>query len=547
MPEGARDRAPSRPRRLPGIGAGVLSGLLGALSFPPYGQAWLAWIALVPLFLRVAASRGRGAGLPFFAFGAAYFTVGLSWLHPALTPAGPPLLALVLSGLYVWPAGLLTGLLLRGGWPLLLAAPAVWVGFDWVRSFLFTGFPWLFLAHSQAGWSTLVQAADLAGAWGLTFLVVLANAALVRSLLLLRGGRLRRALFPLAPAALLLLAALGYGAVRPGTVDTAEGPRVLLVQGNIPQWVKDDERSQSRNFARHAALMEDGVRRHPGVELVIGPETTFPYPFYEALPEGEAWYLRLQAEKLAEMARAAGGRPVLFGALCYLSDGAPRNSVFLLEAGGRLSRSRYDKLHAVPGGEYVPLRSLAPRSWVRAVGRLVEKYAGFTPNLVEGERPVVFSVGGLRYGPVICYEICFPALVRGALDAGADVIVNVTNYGWFPGTAEPEQANQIALFRAVENRRPVVVSANTGISAVISPLGRVEELSSRGRRKEVPGTLAARLVLSRSRPLQRRWGDAPAAALLLLAAAAGAGVLLGRGRKAALSGGPAGNRWGEEG
>jgi apolipoprotein N-acyltransferase len=507
---------------LRGIAAGAISGLLGALAFPSPGITLLAFVCLVPLFLHLRAREGSGPGWPFFSFGLCYFTVGLWWLATILTPAGPVLLALILTLLFAWPAGHLLGLLLRHRVPAAPATVLVWVGFDWLRGWLFTGFPWLYLAHSQAEHTSLVQAADLFGAHGVTAVIVLVNAGIVETVRRAAARRGGRAAAALLPAAVAVGALLCYGAMRAPSIREREGPRILLVQGNVPQFMKEDAwrvapdtpRTADDILARHLALTREGIAKDPAVELVVWPETTFPYRTTdEPGPERDAWR-RLCARRLAAVA-AAAGRPVVFGSLHRTAAGEPRNSAWLMSSDGRLL-TRYDKVHLVPGGEYIPLSKVAPEPLVTVVARLIRESAGFVPDLTEGSGTALFRAAGLVLGPVVCYEVAYPGLARDAVRAGADAILNLTNYGWWPGTSMPAQATQMAIFRAIENRRPVVVAANTGVTGIIDARGVLRvAVSVEGRRTDVRGTVSAAVPLCGSRSAWTLLGDLPAGLCLV--------------------------------
>jgi apolipoprotein N-acyltransferase len=523
--------------KLRGILLGALSGLLLGGAFPPVGFPILsaiipedgfpplAWVALVPLFVQIRASRGRRPGLPFLAFGVAFFTVGLYWIEPVLTPLGPFLLSFVLTFLFVWPTGHLGASLMRKGVSLLVAAPVLFLVNEWLRTWLLTGFPWLLIAYTQADYRILAQSADVLGTYGILFLVVLANAAIAEAPFRFREGRPRAALAPI----LLVLVLVGgfslYGAIRPGSIVERPGPKVLLVQGNVPQYMKTQalrlgkEKPVHRSrfiLDTHLALTREGLARHPDTEVVIWPETMFSYPMTEEDGPRAAGRRHAALTAFRILSKATGGRPAIVGALCRTKDGEQRNSVYLVTGDGRPS-TRYDKLHAVPGGEYIPLRTVAPEPLVRWVSGIVRENAGFVPDLVEGEKAVLIDAGGTRYGPLICYEIIYPGLVRDLREMGADVMLNITNYGWFPETNQPLQANQMALFRALEARRPVVVAANTGVSAVISAKGEMTELRVDGERKDVAGVLFATVPLCRSRSVKAAIGELPGLLATLLA------------------------------
>jgi apolipoprotein N-acyltransferase len=324
----------------------------------------------------------------------------------------------------------------------------------------------------------------------------------------------------------LVGASLGYGAWRAPAIEERPGPRILLVQANFPQFMKVealkrgvprvDRREQM--FLDHLGWTLEGLRSDADVEVVFWSETMFPIRWSEE-PGYEAEEMRLAARMLLKrVSRTARGLPVILGTHYTTAEGEDRNSVFLVEAGEPVAR--YDKRHLVPGGEFIPLRTVAPRGLVEWVGRIIERNAGYVPSLTEGTEVAIFEAADARFAPLVCFEIMFPALCRDAVRAGADVLVNVTNYGWFPDTSEPEQAHQMTVFRAVETRKPVVVTANTGISAVVSARGETRALTVDGRVQDVAGVMVEEVPLSVSSSIYAAVGDLPAAAaagLVLLA------------------------------
>jgi len=270
-------------RTLIGLAVGVGSGILAALAFPPLAAWPVAWVALVPLFLLVEARGGRRIVIPFLAFSLAHFGTGLAWLSPVVTPVGVGLFALIIWGFCHFPMTLTIGFLVRRGLPLWAIAPPAWVAFDLLRTWVLTGFPWLFLAHSQADVTTLIQIVDVTGAFGITALIVLVNAALAAVIRSLRSGERRRAVRPAVVAAATLVAVLLYGAIRIPTVTQEDGPRVLLVQACIEQGRKREARGGGSMdiagdiYRTHVRMTGEGVREHPDTDVVVWPETFFPF------------------------------------------------------------------------------------------------------------------------------------------------------------------------------------------------------------------------------------------------------------------------------
>jgi apolipoprotein N-acyltransferase len=496
-------------RRVAGLLPAVASGLLLFAAFPPLALSPIAFVALVPLCLSLEKTGGERPTARLFVFAMTFYSIGLYWLSAVITPVGVVLLAGVIWVLFILPMGIVTGFLQRRGWPLALLLPLGYVAADWCRTWLFTGFPWLYPGHTQADWTTLIQVSDVTGAWGLTAFVVFVNVAVADLVAAVRDGTPRRAIVPVATAAVLLSACLSYGTVRIGGITSEEGPRILVVQGNVAQGEKQEAWQKAldgpdvaiRILDRHLRLTADGVAEHPEVELVIWSETMFPYRIDDRKTVSTD-RRRIIRANLSLISRAAGRRPVIFGSLYRTEDGEARNSVFHLDATGEIL-ARYDKRLTVPGGEHIPFYSVMPDWYSEWLGGLISKYSGYVPDLTEGEAPTVMEAGGARFAPLICYEICYPEVVRSTLSLDPAVLLNLSNYAWYPDTHQQEQVEDITIFRAVENRRTVVVAANTGISSIIDARGVVGPIIG----KEMEGVLAARVPVCRAASVHAVTGD----------------------------------------
>ena len=446
----------------------LLTASPGVIALPQ-----LAWLALIPLFGGLHNQPPRRAALLGLICGLAYYLPLLYWIVIVLATYGQvpvpiAVLALVFLALYMscYLAGFAFFCAKTGPrLPLLVFAPACWVALDLIRGLLFTGFPWLDLAYTQYNLPQIIQVADLAGHHGLTFLMVLANALIfiLAASLIRRKAASSPAL--IGAAAVLLLMASGYSLWRmqtlPATLAQAEQMEVAAVQGNIPQDQKWQPAFQRETIDTYLRLSQEiFTARKP--QLIVWPETALPfYPYEHPL------FLRLHSELT---------RPYR----TFLLTGAPHrektsadspityaNSAFLLSPDG-LVTGRYDKQHLVPFGEYIPLRWL-----LGFASPLVETLGAFSP----GQTNTPLSCQNSRIGVLICFESIFPEISRQQAEAGANLLVTITNDAWFGKSSAPWQHLAMGVFRAVETRKTLVRAANTGISTFIDPIGRIQGAS----------------------------------------------------------------------
>lgn len=555
-------------------------GLL-SLAFPPVRWSWVAHVALVPMLLAVARAPNRKVLLgSAAAAGLVLYGGQMYWMYMVTWSA---YVGVVLYCLIFW---LLLALLLR--WtlrrthlPLVLLAPAIWVSLEWCRSWVLTGFPWLFLGHPQAASPVLLQLADLTGVYGLSALSAATSGLLADGLtrpFFLRYGQRIRVALTLRVSFIAVLAAwaavLLYGAYRLCPVEMRDGPLVVAVQCNVPQhlmWVTpeeahDEEKPREDMAYKQLTEMTDAALAEgnfPEADLVVWPETALavylnpwhlntPVKSVESAARDPALAKVLKEkpefakvmERLRRLqgdgrrywreihARLAGRTTaMLVGVRCMEEDGAVTNSALLYEAGDRAydsavrydgTGSRYDKVHLVPFGEFVPFRQSAP--WLYRWLMTFTPYDG--PNdLTAGKEFTVMRVGDARFGVPICFEDAFADVCRAMIYSGgtkrADFLVNISNDGWFYGTIELEQHWDLSVFRAVEMRVPVVRCANTGISGFIDSTGRTmgRVTDERGWPRSVQGWLARRLKLDPRVTFYGRWGDVFAVVLSLGAAA----------------------------
>jgi apolipoprotein N-acyltransferase len=445
----------------------ILSGVLLTASFPPGRLEWTAWFALVPLLVSIANESPRNAFKLGMISGVAHYLTLMYWiivvlhsyggLNYLLSSGALLLLSLYLS-LYL---GLFSFLFIYFGdsrFQLLLSA-SIWVGLEYIRAKFITGLPWCLLGYSQFSHLTLIQIADLVGVYGLSFLAAAVNTLIYIFFFNQRRPFQKRILrWDVAIILVMIVATMSYGHLRLQAYyapkKTEPGIRTAIVQGNIDQSLKWDPAFQIQTIKRYHKLTQATYPYHPN--LIVWPETAVPLYFQNR---------SLLSAKVSQIPRESGAL-LIFGSPAYeRKDNITRyyNRVYLLSPKATIS-GFYDKMHLVPFGEYVPLKKFFP-----FINRLVQAAGDFA----SGKKATPLSLHGISAGVLICFEGIFPELSRSQAKNGANILINVTNDAWYGMTSAPHQHLCMSLFRAVENRRWLIRSANTGFSAFIDPCGKI--------------------------------------------------------------------------
>jgi apolipoprotein N-acyltransferase len=449
----------------------VISGVLLVLSFPRFDLSVMAWAGFIPLLSSLWKKDWRESFVSGFVFGMVYFFGTLYWVYHSINHFGgisfasSIIVVLFLSAyLSLFPAVfamLFSQVFRKTRLPALFIAPVLWVSLEFIRSYALTGFPWASIGYSQYRFLSLIQVSDISGVYGISFLVLAVN-GFFADLLLLRRRLKEMPLFPLssllAGAALLLIfmiATFGYGYWRLHQDRVGRSLVISVIQGNIEQDKKWEPIFQNEVVDIYTKLTEEALKKHPS--LIIWPETAVPFLFGTDTANTERL---IQFQKQTETS-------LLFGSVLAKSQTAGSyeltNSAVLLDKAGNKS-SVYDKIHLVPFGEYVPLRKV-----LFFVDKLVVGIGDYVP----GKQYLQSDTEIGRFSTLICYEVIFPGLVRKFYTHGGDFMVAITNDAWFGNTAGPYQHFGMAVFRAIENRKPLVRAANTGISGFIDSNGRI--------------------------------------------------------------------------
>ncbi|MEX2015409.1 MAG: apolipoprotein N-acyltransferase [Candidatus Hydrogenedentales bacterium] len=419
------------------------------LAFPSLNLFPLAWVALVPLFARATAQTPRETARDFFYAGTLFHWAIMHWVLVQIYWAGAwVLLGLVLAGIYYGLWWAVFGFLWRWSTlrlpfvPAALAAALLWIAMEHlqVQRFVQLGSGGL-LAYSQGPNFPAAQWAAIGGAPLLGGFVVGVNALLGQA----AAARARR-LVPLFAAAAVFAAVhiFGYLMLRPA--DYAAPYTVGLIQSDFPVEMKHDPEHTIEMIA-NAAAKSRVLAAHEPFDLLVWPEALV-MRHYE-----DARVLEVVKGLVADI-----DRPLYSGAQRNEAD-RTYNSSFLIEPDGTV-RDYYDKIHLMAFGEYVPF------------GRFLRFVTNIVGDMDAGTEPRVMEAAGRRFGPLICFEVVFPAMARDLQQRGADFLVVVTNLGWFGKSIAIPLEFEMSRFRAIETRLPLVHSANTGISGVFDPYGR---------------------------------------------------------------------------
>jgi apolipoprotein N-acyltransferase len=412
------------------------------------------------------AFRGQRVFLLGFATGAAYFGGTVYWTGTVVQQFGGlswPV-AVMVAALLVAYLALFPGLFaLCLGWlgskfgrRAIMLAPAIWVTTELGRTYFWSGFPWLLLGYSQTTVLPVAQLASVVGVFGLSALVAVVSAALSHFVI----SRSKGSIAAVAAVAAVVLAVVLWGNQRLGdSALNAQGRplRVALVQGNIPQEQKWDATQADSILNTYLELTREAARQ--GAQLVLWPESSTPFFFEDD---------RLGAERIRHVVNETGIE-LLLGSDQVERTQPPAfyNAAFLIRRDGSVA-AVYRKMHLVPFGEFVPLKRL-----LFFVGPLVETVGEFTP----GQAMVMLPTAVGPISTAICYEIVYPRLVRQSVLEGSQLLSTITNDGWYGRSSAPYQHFLQASMRAIEQGRYLVRSANTGISGIVDPYGRVVQQS----------------------------------------------------------------------
>ena len=499
--------------------------LLGAVAvattvaaFPPFGLWPLALVAAWPATALVLdAPTPRAAALRGWLYGVGVLGLGTFWLAQTIWIN---LLLVALAG-PMWHAA--------WGWaarrvlptaPLMVALPLLWTAQEMCRMhWPLGGYPWMALGHALAASPVLVQAADLGGALLLTWLAAFVAAGFWSAQRRERRGA--------ALAGVLLLAAVGYGLIRPALLsEPRPGPRIASIQPSFPQSLKDNPLSWEQIYDPCLKLSLRALADKPPPDVLVWPETMWPLPVGDG-DDSDVWFeaqgrepafTRGDAQSLTAKAREPllqNGHTQLVLGTVWRRAAAPgrrprySNRALVLAPDGRTT-GVHDKVLLVPAGESVPFGDWLPDGAREAVVDFISRTAGFAADLAPGEGYEPVEVGGVPCGVTICFENAYGEPGRESVRRGAAFLLNLSNEAWF-GTSELDQMELHSVLRAVETRRALFRSTNSGITCLVRPDGRRPEGADRfsvgGADRNVSGVFSAQIPLRDDLTLYVRWGD----------------------------------------
>ncbi len=485
----------------------VLSGLLITASFPPLKTDWLVWVSIIPLLLALEGTSPGEAFRVGIIAGLSHYVSLIYWIVNVISTYGGLhlfisicVLFLLCMYLSIYP-GIFSffAVTFKGSKIKILFFAGMWVSLEYIRGQVFTGFPWGFLGYSQYSRLEIAQIADITGVYGLSFIIVAFNVLLFN--LIVKNKEIFKDRYFISETLILIIVtctSIHYGntCLTRYSAEKQENPQIniAVIQGNIDQTSKWNEEFQEKTIDKYINLTQSSYNTNP--DVIVWPETAVPFFFQDESP---------LTEKIFNLASQSNAH-LVFGSPAYRIESGNvlyYNSAWCVSPEGIIS-GQYNKSHLVPFGEYVPLQKFLP-----FVHRLVPAAGDFS----KGESFDPLLPDKLPSGILICYEIIFPEIARSQVLKGAGMLINITNDAWFGHSSAPYQHLYISVFRAIETRRPLVRSANTGISAIIDSAGRVKIQGDLFTDEVITGRVTpGKDTLS----IYSRFGDVFAAGILIL-------------------------------
>lgn len=488
----------------------AFSSLLLTLAFPSFSFWPLAWFGMVPLFIVIQNKSPLQSFWLGWTQGILFYLGTLTWIINTMVNYGnlPLIVSVFLLALLAMYLGVYTGLFCfflarfkRNQVNKWIAAPFIWVSLEYIKAHILTGFPWASLGYSQFNNLQVIQIADVTGVYGLSFLIIFVNVSffLVLDYFYFFQPEKREVSAMknhITAALFLLIITFGYGSWKSSYFSNYAGKKplkVALIQGNIDQSHKWDILFQNSVYETYKKMTLESAEKKP--DLIVWPETATPFSFSSD---------RVHRSKLLQLGKESGSH-ILFGSPNF--DKKDRkitlyNSAYLISPEKKVL-GQYDKIHLVPFGEYVPFKKLL---------FFVDKMVVGIGDFGSGTEHTVFSMPKGKFSTLICFEVIFPDLVRRFVKEGAEFLVNITNDAWFGKSAASYQHISMVVFRAVENRRPIIRAANTGVTGIINSRGEIISQTDIFARGKIIGNIYPE---KNYQTIYTRYGDFFAIAVLL--------------------------------
>lgn len=470
------------------------TGILTALSFPKFNLSFLCWISFIPLLFVLSKKNPKQSFLLGLIAGISFYSLLIYWIPSVPAQYGNLsmglslfiyfLLVLFLS--FFWAFFSLLFSKINQSFPRVIyfIAPCLWVSFEYLITYIFTGFPWGLIGYTQYRNLAFIQISSVSGIYALSFVLIFFQSFFLYSM---RAKRKRY--FFSALILVLLIHAAGLATLKKTSPNT-QSFTASVIQGNVSaeiDWNESTHQEIRSLFEQHLELTTRAYEK--GAQLVIWPEFSVPLCF--SCPYGIYKDFKEQIVQIAQKLRLT----LLLGSN---EKTETQENVFYYNTalciGPDLSISRYYKRHLVPFGEYTPYKK---------VFSFIEKMTHAIGEITPGTRYSLHGFKGAKFGSPICYEIIFPNLVRKFVKKGGNFLVTITNDGWYGKSSAPYQHFSIAVIRAVENRRYLLRAATTGISGIIDPYGRILSKSELG----IKTYLTENITPLSSTTLYTKYGD----------------------------------------
>lgn len=484
----------------------LISAILLILSFPRFDYELLAWFALIPLLVALKERNLRWAFILSFITGITFFAGVFYWINIVNGfRLNDFILCIVYLGCYFGLFGLGFNFISnKSRLPPILTAPALWVSLEYLRSHAgILSLPWALLGHSQYLNLPIIQISTFTGVYGVSFLIVMANAAL-SGIMLSHAKDFK----PVLITSLILGIVLAYGFIVISGESERSKISITVIQGNLPHDLRWGPAFQKENLEKHLQLTKEAVNAGRA-SIIVWPEVAAQGSLTHDLYLWQS-ISNLAKETDAYLLIGSADRPK-FGQREFKKK-RRYNSAFLISPRGSLD-GQYNKIRLTPFGEYLPYENFLP--WP-------SRFVSNSANFISGKEYTIFNLNDIKFGITICWENIFPDHFRKFVKQGANFMINITNEAWFGETAAPYQFLMINVFRAVENRVSIVRSAYTGISSFIDPHGRIiGRIKDNNKDTFVEGYLTKEIPLSKGKAFYTIYGDIFAYINLIMA-----GVLL---------------------